>query len=283
MLFRRAVLVLPALVIGLGSAAADPIRVGVSISTTGPAASLGIPQRNSVALLPKQIDGQDVEYIVLDDAADASKAVANARKLIDQDKIDVLIGSSTTPSSLAMIDVAAEKHVPMISLAASAAIIAPMDSSRHWIFKTPQNDSLMAEAVADHMQKAGVKTVGFIGFSDAYGDGWLSEFTKAATPRGITLVATEKYARPDTSKAPSCPPAPSWSPPNCPTATRSRRWHWTTSPNTTPPTALAPSTISAPMPTTRCCWSRPPSPRPSPKASPARPLSAKASATAWKA
>ena len=203
MLFRRAVFVLPALivglVIGLGAAAADPIRIGVSISTTGPAASLGIPQRNSMALMPKQIDGQDVEYFVLDDAADASKAVANARKLIDQDKIDVLIGSSTTPSSLAMIDVAAEKHVPMISLAASAVIIAPMDASRHWVFKTPQNDSLMAEALADHMLKAGVKTIGFIGFSDAYGDGWLSEFSKAGTPRGITLVATEKYARPDTS------------------------------------------------------------------------------------
>lgn len=203
MLFRSAVFTLPALVVGLvigvGAAAADPIRIGVSISTTGPAASLGIPQRNSVALLPKKIDGQDIEYIVLDDAADASKAVANARKLIDQDKIDVLIGSSTTPSSLAMIDVAAEKHVPMISLAASAAIIAPMDASKRWVFKTPQNDSLMAQALADHMQKAGVKTIGFIGFSDAYGDGWLAEFTKAAAAHGISLVATEKYARPDTS------------------------------------------------------------------------------------
>jgi branched-chain amino acid transport system substrate-binding protein len=200
MLFRHAMFILPVAIIGLaGAASAEPIRIGVSISTTGPAASLGIPQRNSVALLPKQIDGQDVEYIVLDDAADASKAVANARKLIDQEKIDVLIGSSTTPSSVAMIDVAAEKHVPMISLAASASLIQPMDSSKHWVFKTPQNDSLMAEALADHMQKAGVKTIGFIGFSDAYGDGWLAEFTKAATPRGITLVATEKYARPDTS------------------------------------------------------------------------------------
>ncbi len=201
--FRRAVLATPVclavLITSLGAASADPVRVGVSISTTGPAASLGIPQRNSVALLPKQIGGQDIEYIVLDDAADASKAVANARKLIDQDKIDVLIGSSTTPSSLAMIDVAAEKHVPMISLAASASIIAPMDASRRWVFKTPQNDSLMAEALADTMQKAGVKTVGFIGFSDAYGDGWLAEFTKAAAPRGISLAATEKYARPDTT------------------------------------------------------------------------------------
>ena len=199
MLLRRAAFVLPALFLSLGAAAADPIRIGVSVSTTGPAASLGIAQRNSVALLPRQIDGQDVEYIVLDDAADASKAVANVRKLIDQDKVDALIGSSTTPASLAMADVAAERHVPMISLAASAAIIAPANPATKWVFKTPQNDSLMAEALAEHMQKAGVKTIGFIGFSDAYGDGWLAEFTKAATPRGISLVATEKYARPDTS------------------------------------------------------------------------------------
>eukprot|EP01037_Dinobryon_pediforme_P005736 gene5736-5799_t len=199
MLFRRAVLVLPALVLSLGAAAADPIRIGVTISTTGPAASLGIPQRNSVALFPKQIAGQDVEYIVLDDAADASKAVANSRKLIDQDKVDALIGSSTTPASLAMVDVAAEKHVPMVSLAASAAIIAPSNPATKWVFKAPQNDSLMAEAIADHMAKAGVKTVGFIGFSDAYGDGWLAEFGKAAAAKNITVVATEKYARSDTS------------------------------------------------------------------------------------
>jgi branched-chain amino acid transport system substrate-binding protein len=199
MLFRRAVLVLPALVLSLGAAAADPIRIGVTISTTGPAASLGIPQRNSVALFPKQIAWQDVEYIVLDDAADASKAVANSRKLIDQDKVDALIGSSTTPASLAMVDVAAEKHVPMVSLAASAAIIAPGNPATKWVFKAPQNDSLMAEAIADHMAKAGVKTVGFIGFSDAYGDGWLAEFGKAAAAKNIAVVATEKYARSDTS------------------------------------------------------------------------------------
>lgn len=199
----RRVSLLASVLVGLAGAAvqalADPIRVGISISTTGPAASLGIPQRNSVALMPKQIDGQDIEYIVLDDAADASKATANARKLIDQDKVDVLIGSSTTPSSLAMIDVAAEKKVPMISLAASARLIEPMDAQRHWVFKTPQNDSLMADALATTMQKTGVKTVAFIGFNDAYGDGWLEEFGRAAKAHGITLSATEKFARPDTS------------------------------------------------------------------------------------
>ena len=198
-MMRRTACLLAATLLGAGPVAADPIRIGLSLSTTGPAASLGIPQRNSVALMPKSMSGQDVEYIVLDDAGDPSKAVANARKLIDQDHVDALIGSSTTPAALAMIDVAAEKHVPMVALAASASLITPMDAARHWVFKAPQNDSLMAEALADYMQKAGVKTIAFIGFSDAYGDGWLQEFTKAAGPRGITITTAEKYARPDTS------------------------------------------------------------------------------------
>ena len=175
------------------------VKIGVTISTTGPAASLGVPQRNSIALLPKEIGGQTVEFIVLDDGADSTKAVANARKLIDENNVDALIGSSTTPASLAMIDVAAEKKVPMITLAASARLIEPMDAARHWVFKTPQNDSLMADAIADHMAKNGVKTVGFIGFNDAYGDGWLTEATRAFKARGIEIVATEKFARADTS------------------------------------------------------------------------------------
>ena len=180
-------------------AAVAQVKVGVTISTTGPAASLGVPQRNSIALLPKEIGGQTVEWIVLDDGADSTKAVANARKLIDENGVDALVGSSTTPASLAMVDVAAEKKVPMISLAASARLIEPMDAARHWVFKTPQNDSLMADAIAGHMAKAGVKTVGFIGFNDAYGDGWLTEATRAFKANDIQIVATEKYARADTS------------------------------------------------------------------------------------
>ena len=183
----------------LADPAAAQIKVGVTISTTGPAASLGVPQRNSVALLPRTVAGQSIEYIVLDDAADSTRAVANARKLIDENAVDALIGSSTTPASLAMIDVAAEKQVPMISLAASARLIQPMDAQRHWVFKTPQNDSLMADAIAGHMAAHGIKTVGFIGFNDAYGDGWLTEATRAFGAKNIQLVATEKFARADTS------------------------------------------------------------------------------------
>ena len=171
----------------------------MTVSATGPAASLGIPEKNTIALLPQTIGGQKVNYIVLDDASDTTSAVANARKLITENKVDILLGSSTTPNSLAMIDVAADSGTPMISMAASASIVEPVDGKRRWIFKTPQNDSMMSTAIANHMASAGVKTVGFIGFSDAYGEGWFKEFSKAAPLKGITIVANERYARTDTS------------------------------------------------------------------------------------
>ncbi len=181
------------------TAQAGTIKVGITVSQTGPAASLGIPQRNSVALLPTEIAGQKIEYILLDDATDTTKAVANTRKLIDEDNVDVVVGPSITPAALAMIDIVGEKKVPMIALAASAKIIDPPGGARAWVFKTPQNDSLMADAVAGHMALAKIKTVAFIGFNDAYGDGWLGEITRALGEKGIKLVDAERYARTDTS------------------------------------------------------------------------------------
>ncbi len=180
-------------------AAQAQVKVGVTVSSTGPAASLGIPERNTVDLLPKEVAGQKIEWIVLDDATDLTQAVKNMRKLVSEDKVDVVIGSSATPGSLAMVDVAAETGTPMISVAASVKIVDPVDDKRKWAFKTPQNDALMAGALADAMVKAKVKTLGFIGFADAYGESWLDEIKKAAEAKGIKLVGAEKYGRTDTS------------------------------------------------------------------------------------
>ena len=175
------------------------IKVGVVVSATGPAASLGIPEKNTFALMPREIGGKTVEYIVLDDASDTTTAVKNIRKLIYDEKVDIVIGSTITPNSLAMIDVAAESETPMISMAASSAIVEPVDARRRWVFKTPQNDAQMSAAITAHMADAGVKTVGFIGFSDAYGEGWFREFSKLADMRKLRLVANERFARSDTS------------------------------------------------------------------------------------
>ena len=188
-----------AAVVGMTTAAWADVNVGVTLSATGPAASLGIPEKNTIGLLPQSIGGQKVNYIVLDDASDTTTAVNNTRKLISESKVDIILGSSTTPNSLAMIDVAAEAQTPMISMAASARIVEPMDAKKKWVFKTPQNDIMMSTAIVDHMAASGVKTVAFIGFSDAYGEGWHQEFSKAAAAKNLQIVANERYARTDTS------------------------------------------------------------------------------------
>lgn len=188
-----------ALLCAMAFAAQADVNVGVTLSATGPAASLGIPEKNTIGLMPKTIGGQKINYIVLDDASDTTAAVSNTRKLISENKVDIVLGSTVTPNSLAMIDVVAEEKVPMISMAASSRIVEPMDAKRKWVFKTPQNDIMMSLAIAEHMAANGVKTVGFIGFSDAYGEGWFQEFTKAVELKKLKVVANERYARSDTS------------------------------------------------------------------------------------
>jgi branched-chain amino acid transport system substrate-binding protein len=190
-----------ALALGLSTAvqAAEPVRVGVVISETGPGASLGIPEGRSIRLLPREFGGTPVEWIVLDDGSDTTRAVANMRKLAADNRVDAVIGSTVTPASIAMVEVAAELRLPMISLAGSAAIVSPVDERRRWVFKTAQNDALMATAVADHMATAGVKSLALVSVSDSYGDGWLGIMRPLLEARNIRVVADERYARTDTS------------------------------------------------------------------------------------
>ena len=175
------------------------IRVGVVLSTTGPAAAIGIPSKNTVQMWPATVGGQRAQYIVLDDASDPSAAVRNVRKLIAEDKVDVIVGPTIAPTALAALDPVAEGQTPMITLAASASIVEPQDAKRRWAFKMPQNDSQMATLVTQHMADNGVHTVGFIGFTDAYGESWWREFSKLAELRKLKVVANERFARPDTS------------------------------------------------------------------------------------
>jgi branched-chain amino acid transport system substrate-binding protein len=179
--------------------AAAQVKVGGTLSTTGPAVSLGIPEKNTIALLPKTIAGQTIEYIVLDDASDSSAAVVNTRKLISESKVDVIIGSTTTPNTLAMIDVVAENETPVISLASSARIIEPMSAKKAWMFKTPQTDTMMVLAILEHAAGRGMKTMGYIGFNDALGEAFYAEFEKFAEARHIHIVASERFAPRDTS------------------------------------------------------------------------------------
>jgi len=171
------------------------INVGIILSTTGPAAALGIPERNTVALLPESIAGEKINYIVLDDATDAASAGRNARKLVAENRVDVLIGSSNTPSGVAVAEVANESQTPQITL--SPVGVAP-DKER-WLFRAPQHNDIMADGLIEHMKATGVKTLGFIGYTDTYGESWLNAMKTGTARAGIQLTEVQRFNRTDTS------------------------------------------------------------------------------------
>ena len=187
--------------LALATTAFAQVKIGVTVSATGPAASLGIPERNTVAMCQKEAGGKSIEYIVLDDASDTTTAVQNTRKLIGESKVDAIIGSTTTPNSLAMLDVFADAETPVVSLASSVRIIEPVDAKRAWSFKTPQTDVMMAGAILEHAAAAGVQSLGYVGFADALGEAFFVEVEKAAKAHNIPLVANERYSPKDTSVA----------------------------------------------------------------------------------
>lgn len=167
----------------------------ITVSATGPAASLGKPEQNTVPLLPTEVNGQKIAYTVFDDATDPTAAVKNVRKCIEEQKADVLIGSSATPATIAVAGVAAETSTPLITLA--PANVPP--EAEAWTFRTPQPVSQMAGALIEHMKANNVKTLGFIGYSDGYGELWLGVLTKMLEGSGITMEPVERFARNDTS------------------------------------------------------------------------------------
>jgi branched-chain amino acid transport system substrate-binding protein len=196
---NRAARLVAMLCTGWPAFALAQVKIGLVLSLTGPAASLGIPARDTVAMLPKTMGGQEVEYIVLDDASDTTQAVQDTKKLISEEHVDAIIGSSITPNTLAMIDVIAEGETPTISLASSAKIIEPVDAKRHWMFKTPQTDAMMASAIAAHASSHGVKTIAYIGQADALGETFYAEVAKFAELHHISIVASERFNRTDPS------------------------------------------------------------------------------------
>lgn len=180
------------------SASQAEITIGVSLGTTGPGASLGVPYKNAFQLVPKTLGGEAVRYIILDDESKPDAAVKNARKFVSEDKVDALMGSNGVPSAVAMAQVAAETKTPMIALTP----LPPLAADRAlWTFIVPQPTELMMSAVAQHMKARGVKTVGYIGFSDTWGDMVNNALTSLADGNGFKIVTNERYGRADTSVA----------------------------------------------------------------------------------
>src|SRR6478609_5621217 len=171
------------------------VTIGISVTTTGPAAALGIPERNALEFVPKEIGGVPLKVIVLDDGGDPTTATTNARRFVTESKADIIMGSSTTPPSIAISTVANEAGNPHFGLAPF-----PINEARmKWSVAMPQPIPIMGKVLYEHMKAHGIKTVGYIGYSDSYGDLWANDFKSQAVPMGMTMVDEERFARTDTS------------------------------------------------------------------------------------
>ena len=197
MKIARTLIAAAAALAAAGSALAD-INVGVVLSLTGPGSGLGIPMQKQLALFPKTIAGEKVNLIILDDASDPGKGVSNTRRLITEDKVDVILGSCLTPVAAAMAPVAAEGKT--LQVAASPVGVPP--GQDQWLFRLPQGNDVMAHAMVQHMKKQGIKTIGFLGYTDAYGELWLKALQPEAEKNGMKIVAVERFQRTDTSVTP---------------------------------------------------------------------------------
>ena len=175
----------------------NEITIGISISTTGPAAALGIPERNALDFVPKEIGGVPIKLIVLDDGGDPTAATTNARRFVTESKADIIMGSCTTPPTIAVSTVANEAGIPHFGLAPF-----PINEARtKWSVDLPQSIPIMGKVLYEHMKGHAIKTVGYIGYSDSYGDLWVNDFKAQAVPMGMTMVDEERFARPDPSVA----------------------------------------------------------------------------------
>ena len=183
----------------LSAVATAQVKIGLMVSATGPTTAIGQPQRNTGELLPPRIGDTTIDYISLEDGGDTTRAVQNVKKLIQEHNVDAIIGPSTTPNALAILDAIAESGTPLMATVGTSSVVEPLDAKRRWVFKTTQNDDLIAAALVKHMKKAGVKTFGFIGFKDPYGENWNRVFVPMAQKAGIERVATEYYQRADLS------------------------------------------------------------------------------------
>lgn len=192
---KRLLAAAAAALLAAGAARAD-ITIGISLPLTGPASGLGIPMNNYIKLWPQSIAGEKLNVIVLDDATDPTKGATNARKFVTEDKVDIVMGSAATPVAIAMADIVAQAETPHF-LFSPAVLPAGKDT---WAFRLPQGNAVMAHAMIEHMKKQGVKTVGFLGYTDAYGESWLNDFrAQTAALGGPQVVAVERFARADTS------------------------------------------------------------------------------------
>ena len=196
----KSLLASTALLLAVPQLAQAEILVGFVTGLSGPVSSIGIPNAKGIAAgeaYVGEIGGEKVRVIQLDDASDATASARNARKLVEQEKVDILIGTSGAPQTLAMATAAIEMKVPMIAVSPIAPV--PPGDGGPWVVQTPQPTPLLVQGIVDHMKAKGLKTVAFIGFSDAFGDLMYNSLEQSVKTTDIKIIANERYARSDSS------------------------------------------------------------------------------------
>jgi branched-chain amino acid transport system substrate-binding protein len=199
--------VLAAALVGLGTAALadETFRIGSFLAVTGPAALLGDPEKKTLELYVEKINeeggvlGMPVELVVYDTGMNAKDAVTYARRLIENDGVDALIGGTTTGETMAVIDMVEEAQIPFISLAGAAVVVEPV---RPWVFKTPHTDRMAIEKVYEDMQSEGVATIGLIAGSGGFDQSCLANAELLADDYELTIAAKEIFGAGDTDMTP---------------------------------------------------------------------------------
>ncbi len=189
----------------LAAFAADTIKIGSVLSVTGPAAFLGDPELKTLQMYVEEINqkggviGRQLELVHYDDGSDAGKANGFGKRLIDDDKVDIIVGGTTTGSTMSMAPLVEKAGVPFISLAGAVVIVEPV---KKWVFKTPHTDRMAAEKVFEDMKKRGLTKVALFSETSGFGQSGKKETEGVAAKYGITLVANETYGPKDTDMSP---------------------------------------------------------------------------------
>lgn len=200
-ILKKTVLFAAIAVAAASASAADPIKIGSVLSVSGPAAFLGDPELKTLQLYIEKINaeggvlGRKLELVHYDDGSDAAKANSFTKRLIESDKVDVLIGGTTTGATMAMAPLVEKASLPFISLAGAVVVIDPV---KKWVFKTPHTDRMAAEKVFEDMKKRGISKVGLLSETSGFGASGRKETQAVASKYGITLVADETYGPKDT-------------------------------------------------------------------------------------
>lgn len=206
MYLRPAFMVARLAILALASAACvgfaqTPIKIGAFLSVTGPAAFLGEPEQKTLEMYVDRINaaggvaGRKLQLVVYDDAGDADKARTFAKRLLDQDNVDVLVGGSTTGTTMAAVPLAEQAQVPFISLAGAVVIVEP---TKKWVFKTPHTDRMACERIFADMRERKLSKLALIAGSGGFDKSMRAECLKVAPNYGVEVVADESYGAADT-------------------------------------------------------------------------------------